>query len=172
MLLSKLRFHPYLQNGSHKYINTSWKYHWITGTQSRVITKVHDPRIPCGSRVMSVITNWPRPAGLMLDKASSPFGITVSWQCNTCKYGKFDQNIPWGSRVMSIWPRPAGLMLGKVSKGAKIRNRYNQVPHLTQDTNGKPHHRLAHQCLNNVQMYSTCTSVHSLNRLYHATQEL
>ena len=25
----------------------------------------------------------------------------------------------------------------KVSKGAKIRNRYNQVPHVTQDTNGK-----------------------------------
>ena len=29
------------------------------------------------------------------------------------------------------------LDLPKVSKGAKIRNRYNQVPHLTQDTNGK-----------------------------------
>ena len=27
--------------------------------------------------------------------------------------------------------------LFKVGKGAKIRNRYNQVPHLTQDTNGK-----------------------------------
>ena len=25
----------------------------------------------------------------------------------------------------------------KVNNGAKIRNRYNQVPHLTQDTNGK-----------------------------------
>ena len=25
----------------------------------------------------------------------------------------------------------------KVSNGAKIRNRYNQVPHLTRDTNGK-----------------------------------
>ena len=25
----------------------------------------------------------------------------------------------------------------KGSKGAKFRNRYNQVPHLTQDTNGK-----------------------------------
>ena len=25
----------------------------------------------------------------------------------------------------------------KVSKGTKIGNRYNQVPHLTQDTNGK-----------------------------------
>ena len=25
----------------------------------------------------------------------------------------------------------------EVSKGATIRNRYNQVPHLTQDTNGK-----------------------------------
>ena len=28
-------------------------------------------------------------------------------------------------------------MTAKVSKGAKIRNRYNQAPHLTQDTNGK-----------------------------------
>ena len=28
-------------------------------------------------------------------------------------------------------------MIHKVSKVAKIRNRYNQVPHLTQDTNGK-----------------------------------
>ena len=25
----------------------------------------------------------------------------------------------------------------KISEGAKIRNRYNQVPHMTQDTNGK-----------------------------------
>ena len=30
-----------------------------------------------------------------------------------------------------------GLIMSKVSNGAKIRNRYNQVPHLTQDTNGK-----------------------------------
>ena len=28
-------------------------------------------------------------------------------------------------------------MILKVSKGAKIRKRYNQAPHLTQDTNGK-----------------------------------
>ena len=28
-------------------------------------------------------------------------------------------------------------VLEEVSKGAKIRNRYNQVPHLTQDTNLK-----------------------------------
>ena len=27
--------------------------------------------------------------------------------------------------------------MGKVSKGAKIRSRYNQGPHLAQDTNGK-----------------------------------
>ena len=27
--------------------------------------------------------------------------------------------------------------INKVRKSAKIRNRYNQVPHLTQDTNGK-----------------------------------
>ena len=29
------------------------------------------------------------------------------------------------------------MILIKVSKGAKIRNRYNQAPHLTQDTSGK-----------------------------------
>ena len=29
------------------------------------------------------------------------------------------------------------MQLLKVSKGAKIWNRYNQEPHLTQDTNGK-----------------------------------
>ena len=34
----------------------------------------------------------------------------------------------------------------KVSKCAKIRNRYNQVPHLTQDTNGK---------VTNSQLYTT-----------------
>ena len=31
----------------------------------------------------------------------------------------------------------------KVSNGAKIRNRYNQVPHLTQDTNGKVTNKLS-----------------------------
>ena len=30
-----------------------------------------------------------------------------------------------------------GTIVVKVSKGAKIRNRYYQVPHLTQDTKGK-----------------------------------
>ena len=34
----------------------------------------------------------------------------------------------------------------KVNKGAKIRNRYNQVQHLTQDTNGK---------VTNSQLYTT-----------------
>ena len=29
------------------------------------------------------------------------------------------------------------IVVVKVNKGAKIRNRYNQVPHPTQDTNGK-----------------------------------
>ena len=28
-------------------------------------------------------------------------------------------------------------IINKVSKDSKIRNRYNQVPHLTQDTNGE-----------------------------------
>ena len=32
--------------------------------------------------------------------------------------------------------RPSGKII-KISKGAKIRSRYNQVPHPTEDTNGK-----------------------------------
>ena len=38
------------------------------------------------------------------------------------------KNAPPYLRLSSPW---------EVIKGAKIRNRYNQVPHLTQDTNGK-----------------------------------
>ena len=33
--------------------------------------------------------------------------------------------------------RSKSMTINKVSKGEKIRNRYKQVPHLTQDTNGK-----------------------------------
>ena len=45
------------------------------------------------------------------------------------------------SRCMNIMgsstAEPIAAFPTKVSKGAKIRNRYNQVLHLTQDTNGK-----------------------------------
>ena len=41
----------------------------------------------------------------------------------------------------------------KVSKGAKIRNQYNQVPHLTQDTNGIE----SHFRRKNVIILSLCT---------------
>ena len=37
-------------------------------------------------------------------------------------------------------------IITEVSKGAKISNPYNQVPHLTQDTNGK---------VTNSQLYTT-----------------
>ena len=48
------------------------------------------------------------------------------------KYFHFTHSSSTGSSkcYMSVVTR-------KVSKGAKIRNRYNQVPHLTQNTNGK-----------------------------------
>ena len=42
----------------------------------------------------------------------------------------------WGlsGRVLDSRLRGRGF---RVSKGAKIRNRYNKIPHLTQDNNGK-----------------------------------
>ena len=39
--------------------------------------------------------------------------------------------------LQTCFPRAWFAVTMKVSKVAKIRNRYNQVPHLTQDTNGK-----------------------------------
>ena len=44
---------------------------------------------------------------------------------------KFPTSVP--NAILSFGAQTAF----NVSKGAKIRNRYNQVPHLTQDTNGK-----------------------------------
>ena len=41
---------------------------------------------------------------------------------------------------------PIKLLFKKVSKGAKIRIRYNQLPHRTQNTNGK---------VTNSQLYTT-----------------
>ena len=50
---------------------------------------------------------------------------------NTCKK-KYIKNM-----IAQTTPNPANVDIVIVSKGAKIRNRYNQVQHLTQDTNGK-----------------------------------
>ena len=45
---------------------------------------------------------------------------------------------PVSPDVYSFWaPGNVYLIIIKVRKRTKIRNRYNQVPHLTQDTNGK-----------------------------------
>ena len=48
--------------------------------------------------------------------------------------------------VVNFSFKPFTETVDKVSKGAKTRNRYNQVPHLTKDTNGKR---------TNSQLYTT-----------------
>ena len=58
----------------------------------------------------------------MIFSGLSHIYITYGW-----KVMKIILNIYYHSEVMYM----------KVGKGAKIRNRYNQVPLLTQDTNGK-----------------------------------
>ena len=42
----------------------------------------------------------------------------------------------------------------KVSKGAKIRNQYNQVPHLTQDTNDAQAETHQQSYFHHFKMYS------------------
>ena len=48
-------------------------------------------------------------------------------------FGDFSHLMALGCEKLSRF----SLINNKVSKVAKIRNRYNQVPNLTQDTNGK-----------------------------------
>ena len=61
-------------------------------------------------------------------------GVDIDYQLN------FDQHISnlcrKAGQQLNVLKR-LSTFLSKVSNGAKIRNRYNQVPHLTQDTNGK-----------------------------------
>ena len=63
------------------------------------------------------------------------FNLFLSWKCKKQLKGLNN------SSVFIIGLRRETKLLKrfptKVSKGAKIRNRNNQVPHLTQDTNGK-----------------------------------
>ena len=53
------------------------------------------------------------------------------------KYETAKKNsLEFGNTIRNILDMLVSVSI-KVSKGAKIRNRYNQVPHLTQDINGK-----------------------------------
>ena len=67
-------------------------------------------------------------------------------RASEANHGRLNKNIVSGLVRSVFWVRFfffiffysfISFMVTKVSKGAKIRNRYNQVPHLTQDTNGK-----------------------------------
>ena len=48
-----------------------------------------------------------------------------------------DMKIPMLDQIKPFILKLNKFLVVKVSKGAKIRNRYNQAPHPTQDTNGK-----------------------------------
>ena len=59
---------------------------------------------------------------------------------NSCIKGKIcfrQMKMNWFLSETNMNYRYRRRLIVKVSNGAKIRNRYNQVPHLTQDTNGK-----------------------------------
>ena len=54
------------------------------------------------------------------------------------KNSEYDQELPQSQTADNpLAPRGRAAQPSQSNKVAKIRNRYNQVPHLTQDTNGK-----------------------------------
>ena len=83
-------------------------YQWPDNFKMHTYAK-SDQNIPCGSKIMSIFTNLPRPAGLKLSKAptiKTMLRMTVVRRglgnVDMHTYATFDQNIPCGSRVMSI----------------------------------------------------------------------
>ena len=89
--------------------------------------------------VMLSLSHWYPGSGVELDCIDSwylpSFLLCIKWikiiKCHRLKWKmSLQSTIRW-----HIYYRH--FFLYKVSKGANIRNRYNQVRHLTQDTNGK-----------------------------------
>ena len=72
-------------------------YQWLDNVTINKYAK-YDPNIPCGLRVMSIFTNWPRPARLMVSKASftkrSRYACLWFDNISMNTYASFDQNIP------------------------------------------------------------------------------
>ena len=66
------------------------------------------PIIPCGSRVMSIFTNWPKPAELMLCKPSSI--RKGCWHAFVCK--TWSQSVMPFKKIMSISLTGNGRMNG------------------------------------------------------------
>ena len=61
----------------------------------------------------------------------------ASWIINLEKFSAFGFILNNLMTNRQIYNDKYVILFLKVSKGLKIRNRYNQAPHLTQDTNGK-----------------------------------
>ena len=73
--------------------------------------------------------------------------------CNKSVNIYFNAVVLGNGNLFTFWKRIKYKYI-KVSKGAKIRNRYNQVPHLTQDTNGKVTGKLTVNTTNESQEVS------------------
>ena len=63
--------------------------------------------------------------------------LWIDYCCSHCLLEFCVWYLFWRFCVWYLFCYLVRYVLLKVSKGAKIRNRYNQVPHLTQDTNRK-----------------------------------
>ena len=87
---------------------------------------------------------WSPYSKLQINQVEKVQRTAARWTCrrwrNTSSVGEMLDELEWPSLEVQtriffhVCPIYAYV---KVSNGAKIRNRYNQVPHLTQDTNGK-----------------------------------
>ena len=74
--------------------------------------------------------------GLCADRCSN-FDISLLRKCLYCNIVLMILTLCFSLYITYPNFKLFMLMILRLSKGTKIRNRYNQVPHLTQDTKGK-----------------------------------
>ena len=106
--------------------------------------KIKSQAPACEEKISRTIVISPPPIKINVPNVQSPVNRVKGMPPT----GKADHNIVYveydikakrikqASSKIYIYNR-ADIVCLKVSKGAKIRNRYSQVPHLTQDTNVK-----------------------------------
>ena len=113
--------------------------------QDRTTQKIKSQAPACDDKISrTIVISPPPPIKINVPNVQSPVNRVKGMPPN----GKADHNIVYveydikAKRIKQasskIYIYNCADIVGlKVSKGAKIRNRYSQVPHLTQDINGK-----------------------------------
>ena len=126
-------------------LNKCWWLWAMVGSLENLLIFTVSPDIGELSNITSdiIIFSWKHHLRLHFYRKILLLRRLILWFCMKVWVPSIKQNLTQGLGIAGCWLfdlkewNTERAIASKVSNGAKIRNRYNQVPHLTQDTNGK-----------------------------------